>query len=85
MRNNDLPIAEAVQSPAFDPRLAQMLLKKAVECSELVFGRSSPETCACLIELADFMERFGNFEEAQSLTERYRSILISIALDLDIS
>ena len=51
------------------------LFRQALESAERSFGAESPEVGLCLMELADWLEKSGKQEEADSLTERYRAII----------
>lgn len=82
---SNVPLTEAVQAADFDPALARLLLQKALEFSETMYGDASPEAGSCLMEYADYLEHSGNIEEAEILTLRYHLILISIAHKLNIS
>ena len=82
---SNLPLAEAVHTDEFDPALARLLLQKALEFSETMYGNDSPEAGSCLMEFADYLENSGDMEEAEILTLRYHLILISIARKLNIS
>jgi hypothetical protein len=54
------------------------LFRQALEVSESTCGSDSPEAGLCLMELADWLENIGEQEEADRLTERYRSIICRV-------
>jgi hypothetical protein len=49
--------------------------RQALSAAEAKFGPESPEAGLCLMDLADCLEAAGKQAEADSLTERYRSII----------
>lgn len=81
----NLLIHAARASEAKDPAFSENCLRKALRFSEDLYGKESPETGLCLIELSDFLERKGHDDEAEKLSERYHAILIKYAKDLGIS
>lgn len=63
---------------------SESLSKRALKDAEIAFGSESPEAGLCLIELADCLEQLGKFHEAETATERYRSILLRFAREIGI-
>lgn len=80
----NLLIHAARASEAKDPAFSENCLRKALRFSEDLYGKESPETGLCLIELSDFLERKGFGDEADQLSTRYHQILCKYAHELGI-
>lgn len=80
----NLLIHAARASEAKDPIFSENCLRKALRFSEDLYGKESPETGLCLIELSDFLERTGKDIEAEELSKRYHQILCKYAHELGI-
>lgn len=80
----NLLIHAARASEAKDPVFSENCLRKALRFSEDLYGKESPETGLCLIELSDFLERSGNDSEAEQLIKRYHEILCKYAQELGV-
>ncbi len=72
----NLLIHAARASEARDPAFSETCLRKALRFSEDLYGKESPETGLCLIELSDFLRRKGEDAEAEELSLRYQGIMV---------
>ena len=75
----NLLIHAARASEANDPAFSENCLRKALRFTEDLYGKESPETGLCLIELSYFLERKGGAEEARELCTRYQQIATNYA------
>lgn len=82
--NWKLFLSAAGSNNPVEPYWSEMFLRNALEFAEMTYGEDSSQAGICLMELADFLEKWGRFEEAEEMTERYRDILCHYIEDLGI-
>lgn len=58
---------------------AEEIYRFALDEAEQFYGMHSAEVGLCLIDLADHLERVRKFEEAETVTARYKAILLSLS------